>query len=253
MEKEKNMIGVFLFGGEYLKGKKWNGNYKGYKLKNGKGIIREYCINELIFKGEYLNGEKNGKGEEYDEQGELIFEGEYLNGKRNGKGKEYSNVFGNDLIFEGEYLYGYRRKGKEYIQGILMYEGEYILGKKWEGKGYDKDGKISYEIKNGNGTIKEYVGFYGKLILLYESEYLNGEVSGKGKQYKENGKLIFEGEFLNSRRNGKGREYDYDGNIIFEGEYLNDERWNGKGKKYDYSKGLDIEIEYVNGKEIEKV
>ena len=32
-----------------------------------------------------------GKGKEYDEyDGELIFEGEYLNGKRNGKGKEYN-------------------------------------------------------------------------------------------------------------------------------------------------------------------
>ena len=28
------------------------------------------------FEGEYLNGEKNGKGKEYD-KGKLIFEGEY--------------------------------------------------------------------------------------------------------------------------------------------------------------------------------
>ena len=34
----------------------------------------------LIFEGEYLNGEKNGKGKEYDELGTLIFEGEYQNG-----------------------------------------------------------------------------------------------------------------------------------------------------------------------------
>ena len=39
-----------------------------------------------------MNGERNGKGKEYDYK--IIFEGEYLNGKRNGKGKEY-NGFGN--------------------------------------------------------------------------------------------------------------------------------------------------------------
>ena len=41
----------------------------------------------IIFEGEYLNGERNGKGKEYDAIGKLDFEGEYLNGKRNGKGK----------------------------------------------------------------------------------------------------------------------------------------------------------------------
>ena len=56
----------------------------------------------LEFEGEYLNGERDGIGKEYDNSnGKLVFEGEYLNGERNGKGKEY-NYDGN-LIFEGEY------------------------------------------------------------------------------------------------------------------------------------------------------
>ena len=42
-----------------------------------------------MFEGEYLNGERNGKGKEYNIFGKLEFEGEYLNGERNGKGKEY--------------------------------------------------------------------------------------------------------------------------------------------------------------------
>ena len=40
---------------------------------------------KLEFEGEYLNGERNGKGKEY-YNGKLEFEGKYLNGKRNGKG-----------------------------------------------------------------------------------------------------------------------------------------------------------------------
>ena len=36
----------------------------------------------------------------YDFSGELIFEGEYLNGEKKGEGKEY---IAGKLIFEGEY------------------------------------------------------------------------------------------------------------------------------------------------------
>ena len=100
-----------------------------------------------MFEGEYLNGERNGKGKEYNYDGKLYFEGEYLNGKRwNGKfinengniiyelnnthenAKEYDD---GKLIFEGEYLYGNRNgKGKEYFDGKLRFEGEYLNGKK---------------------------------------------------------------------------------------------------------------------------
>ena len=33
-----------------------------------------------MFVGEYLNGERNGKGKEYYNNGKLLFKGEYLNG-----------------------------------------------------------------------------------------------------------------------------------------------------------------------------
>ena len=44
----------------------------------------------LEFEGEYFYGTKwNGKGKEYNDNGQLKFKGEFLNGKINGKGKEY--------------------------------------------------------------------------------------------------------------------------------------------------------------------
>ena len=39
----------------------------------------------------------------------LKFKGEYINGKKNGKGLFYSE---NGFIFEGEYLYDFKIKGK---------------------------------------------------------------------------------------------------------------------------------------------
>jgi hypothetical protein len=62
-----------------------------YKYFKGKYIIyeseeygKEYYgyDDKLIFEGEYYNGERNGIGKEYDNNGEIIYEGEYLNGKR---------------------------------------------------------------------------------------------------------------------------------------------------------------------------
>ena len=37
-----------------------------YKIKNGSGYIKEYDSEGVLkFEGEYLNGERNGKGKEY--------------------------------------------------------------------------------------------------------------------------------------------------------------------------------------------
>ena len=56
--------------------------------KNGNCKLYDLETNNLIFKGEYLNGERNGKGKEYNDHGELEFVGEFLNGKR-WNAKEY--------------------------------------------------------------------------------------------------------------------------------------------------------------------
>ena len=49
----------------------------------------------------------NGYKKEYNDKGELVFEGEYFNGEKNGHGKEYLN---GKVIYEGEYLIGERKK-----------------------------------------------------------------------------------------------------------------------------------------------
>ena len=90
----------------------------------------------VLYKGETIKGTniKNGKGIEYKiNKDNIIFIGEYLNGERwNGKGKEY------------------------YYNGKLEFEGEYLNGKRWNGKGFNINGKLEFEIKNGNGKVKEY-------------------------------------------------------------------------------------------------
>jgi len=306
--KEYDHNGKLQFEGEYLNGKR-NGKGKEYHYifydfvtssgknndsyeemffngeKNEEREKENYYLYDVvkIFEGEYLNGKRNGKGKEYSdkyrEYGKLIFEGEYLNDKRNGKGKEYEYNYREEcykIIYEGEYLNGERNgKGKEYDSTydkkyLLKFEGEYLNGKIWDGKGYNKEGNLEFEIKNGKGFIKEYINWN----KIFEGEYLNGIRNGKGKEFYHNDDLKFEGEYLNGKiwngkgynnkdgelefeiKNGKGyiKEYDEYGKLEFEGEYLNGER-NGKGKEFvDYegsrkkNRLVRFKGEYLNGK-----
>ena len=279
--------GLIKFEGEYLKGKKWTGKgytYYGIKLfeiKNGNGYIREYNSDgSLLFKGHYLNGERNGKGKEYS-HGKLLFEGNYLNGVRNGKGKEFSDNF------------------------RIKFEGEYLNGERWNGKVYDSNGKKDYELKDGekkenqfnfinsidddiflindvytlffknfphcfelynkNSFDSDKIYFYPEGIslhsifitdykrgkeykngkLVYKGEYVNGKKDGKGKEYYED-ELIFEGEYIKGERNGKGKQYFFD-ELIFEGEYMDGVR-NGFGKEYYINNKIKFEGEYQDGK-----
>ena len=263
--------GRLKFEGEYKNGKRWNGilyepGGKQYKLKEGKGFIKD-CDQEdgSIFEGEYVNGEKNGKGKEYYQYynfNEIIFEGEYLNGKRwNGKKNKNEpnnrNYFdlkeGKGVILEckfflflNQYLNGKKNGiGKTYSMNNLIFEGEYLNGKK-NGKGieYDLDGTIIFEgeyLYDFERKGKKYIN--GK--LEYEGEYLyNKKWSGKG--YDENGNVIY--ELING--NGKIKEYSRTENELeYEGEYLNGKR-NGKGKEYKKGKII-FEGEYLNGKRVE--
>ena len=92
------------FGLNLIDFKRFSGRYK----EEEDGKTKEYnCYNDqILFKGEYSNGKRNGKGKEYNEDGKLIFEGEYLDGKKwKGKYYEYDDDT-NNLIFEYEYLNG---------------------------------------------------------------------------------------------------------------------------------------------------
>ena len=190
---------------------------------------------------------KNGKGKEYDSEGNLIFEGEYLNDKKEGKGKEYDSI--GNLIFEGEYLYDHKKSGKEFHNGNLIYEGEYLFNKKLNGKIYDIKGN-TYEIINGNGKVKEYDRQYPELIT-FDGEFINCKKKGICKEYYTtfDGKhhLIFEGEFYDEQKNGKGKEYNEKGELLFEGEYKNGLRWKGKMQYYN-SKGEIVFVgDYIDG------
>ena len=180
---------------------------------------------------------------------ELIWRGNYnkLNEKE-GKGKEYN--LEENLIFEGEYIKGEKKSGIEYyIKEIKKYEGEYQYNKKWNGFLYDILGKNSYEIKSGNGKIKE---FHENSNLCYEGEINDGIKNGFGKMFDEYGRLIYEGNFFNDMKNGEGKEYNQNGNLIFEGEFIDGKKGDGNIYKYNNQNELIYEKKFINGKYITK-
>ena len=200
---EKKKLKIVIYNKEYKKS--LDIDISNYKISSGKikikginGYGKEIKLEsmETIFKGQYLNGKRNGKGKEKIVNS-ITYKGEYLNGKKNGKGKEYFND-SKKIIFEGEYLNGKRWKEKlkeyyktdilkltgEYINGEingnvkeyynnykLKFDGEYSNGKKWNGIFYDRYYYNKYEIKNGNGQINEY---NEGGVLIFEGEYING-------------------------------------------------------------------------------
>ena len=249
------------FDGEYFEGKRWNGKgYDGdgnviYELKDGKGYVIDYFYGTWMkLEGEYLYGERNGKGKEY-RANNLIFEGEYKNGKRHGYGKEYNDD--KFLIFEGEYLYDQKIRGKAYLKGNLEYSGDYLFNRKFNGIGYDKYGNIIYQLKDGNGKVKEY---YRNGNLIFEGEYLNGNKNGYGKEYNSDGKLIYKGKYINGFKL-KENKINNDQNLImqkkiiyymknalnFIGEFINGIK-NKKEKEFKEDKKLESDGEYYQKK-----
>ena len=240
--KEYDYFNKVIFEGEYFNDKRWNGNFINRISKRISVRDLDFLFDNNNNKNEKIEIYKiiNGKGKIkiYDED-RLIFEGEYLNGEINGKGKDY-------------FHYGYydRDDGRMIYYGkIIIFEGEYLDGKRWNGKGYDKDGNIACEIKNGKGKIKSYSNDGD---LLSECEILNGEKNGKCKEYRYQyryQKLGLAHEWI--YYNGilwNGKEYDDDNHLIYEGEYLNHKKWKGKFKEYSHLNFLMSEGEYINGK-----
>ena len=133
--------------------------------RNGK--VKEYKLNTniLIFSGKYINGHKNGYGEEFHNNGIIKFHGEYLNGKKY-KGKEYDKFAHKIKV--------YKKDGKVeeyYNNGNIQFKGEYLNGKRWNGKGFHNN-HLDYELKNGNGKVKEYSDDGG---CFFDGYYKNGE------------------------------------------------------------------------------
>ena len=205
-----------------------------------------------IYKGEWKNGKRNGKGESIWPDGSY-FIGFWKNDKAHGKGRLYypdGDIFDGDWIEgkicgEGVYL-GFGINGSKYDGEWLndkqhgfgveiwhdgsSYEGFYQLGKKhgagkflWTNRNQYK-GNFEENNIHGNGIYEWADG------RNYSGEWQKNKMHGKG-QYKWPDGRIYIGNFVDNKKQGQGKLLWTNG-TYFEGVWENDKQ-NGYGCYYD--------------------
>ena len=171
-----------------------------------------------IYRGFFINGILNGKGEKFIFQDKIFYKGNFLNSKFEGEGEEKNNEY----YFKGNYINNEKKNGKmEFLLLSDIYEGEF-KNNLFEGKGH-------YIYKNGN----EYIG-----------NFKEGKFNGEGK-FKWSENEFYEGNFINGIREGKGKIH-YKNGRSFIGNFSKG-RPNGYGV-FDNGFGFKKNVEFIDGK-----
>ena len=188
-----------------------------------KGILYDPDGN-ITYKGDIIDkNPKEGKNiKTYEISGDLIYEGDFLNGNYHGQGTLYET---------GKY----EKKGIFSVYKRKKYIGQFINGK-YEGIGklyidhiYGKylfyQGKFNNNIFNEEGTL-----YYRNGQKYYEGTFKNGEICGKGIRYYKNGSKKFEGIFENND-SFEGRYFNPKNKEIYKGKILNEMPYESKSMK----------------------
>ncbi len=182
----------------------------------------------------------------YDKNGNII--GKYINGKKEGKWIEYNNdgSIHSILHYEDDKLDG--ECIEYYPNGNISTKCMYVDNKKF--------GKYIKYYENGNIKIEQNYFFNvlnGKSIIYYPNGnimiieyYKNNHLNGKYIYYYPNGNISEITYYKDNNKNGEYKEYYLNGNIKIKQNYKNDNK-DGKYIEY-YENGVKkIECNYKNG------
>jgi hypothetical protein len=221
--------GLCEYGRYYFQnGTYFEGNLEN-NLPNLSGELK--IFDEIIYSGEWIDGEFNGKGLLYlSKNNEFKYEGNFENNLFSGFGKlSYDNPKEYSYFYEGNF-----KKSK--FEG----KGNFILIKNENNNDNDYDNDNDNYQKNNNILSKEeYKGLWknglpngnGKYIWkngnIYEGNYEDGKKKGFGKLTFNSGISFFEGMWSNGKPNGKG-------NLLLEKDFKISGVWRqGKIQKID--------------------
>jgi hypothetical protein len=163
-----------------------------------------YSDGSLLYEGQLMNGEMNGKGKFYRQDGALWYDAEFRGGEATGWG----------TIYYSGLLMGHDRTGDVTIGQIKggIPDG-YIVD-------INDNGDLQYEGEESHGVLNGKGKWYTSGRLVYDGEFKNGDYEGYGKYFNKDGTLDYEGYFVKSKPNGHGKEYRKDGTVYQEGEYV---------------------------------
>ena len=203
------------------------------------GII--YNLNGDYYKGDFVNGQKEGNGVMIYKNG-TKYEGTFKNNKHEG--------FGKLIQLDGETFTGEWKDGKingngirchcngdkyigNYVNNIRNGHGNYTFsnGDSYEGNWVNgkATGKGVFRFKNGDmyeGEFKENIimgagNFKTKNGNVYLGTFKNGLINGKGVLIFHNGEK-YVGFFQNGKKSGIGKMYDKNGKVYKTGFWKND-------------------------------
>ena len=161
-----------------------------YEEKNVTGLGEKFTMKKrALYKGELLDGDKSGKGEEDSNEG--YFVGNFYHDKKNGKGKMIYKLTGD--AYEGDYK-----------NDLFDGKGHYI----WKASGQQYDGDYKNWLMHGKGLFEYSEGEY------YRGDFVNGKKEGEGELHMGNGRSYI-GPFTIGRPDRIGI---FDNGINFKGE-----------------------------------
>jgi len=246
----------------YLEGIYTGSTYNG--IPSGKGWLR--YDKEDKYKGEWLNGKREGYGIQY-KRGGYTYKGRWQCNKHHGHGElstvdfTYTGLFrrgkyhGNGYLFmstthyyNGNWSRGLKHAFGIYVTALGKYEGEFSYNLK-HGTGIFTDtanntynGQWRSGVRHGKGmhrTLDEtYTGAWandykhghGRLISIYTGVYVGcwkrGKRHNQGKQIHLNGS-VYNGGWSHGFKTGHGT-MDFDNGSTYVGFWLKDE-FNGRG------------------------
>ena len=184
------------------------GNWENGNLKNG----RIYLPNGNIYEGQIKDSNMNGKGILKTFNNKILYEGDFVNGEKNGKGKI---IFEDGTIYEGNIEYGmFKGNGKMIWKNGYEYEGEFngpVLSGKGKLTGPEGDiyeGDFENNLFHGKGKYK-----FNKSGNEYEGDFQYGIKKGKGKFTCVN-QYIYDGNWDNDLPCGAGELTNWEKNGI---------------------------------------
>ncbi|KRX01213.1 hypothetical protein PPERSA_05613 [Pseudocohnilembus persalinus] len=177
---------------------KLNKSFQLKKMIQNDGLQRtatQITDSKKSYKGQILNGKKDGKGIEIDQIQKTQYVGYWQQNKYHGEGTLYYQ--NTNCYFKGYWEYNEKKNGQEIFPNGDQYEGEY------------KNNKF-----HGFGILhNKYLGY------RYEGNFQNGKRDGYGKEFHRD-LSVYEGNFKNNQKNGKGKHI-YRNNSYYEGDFCN--------------------------------
>ena len=173
------------------------------------------------YSGTLQDGQLQGRGTEYDEDGLLRYEGNFTDGLYDGTGSLYEAGV---LVYQGAFSAGAANgMGTAYSEGHVCYEGDFVNGQ------YD-----------GEGTA-----YYPDGVAAYKGAFSAGVYEGLGTAYYPDGTRAYAGSFAGGLYEGEGTEYSEDGSVRYKGTFAQG-RYDGAGTRY-LDNGDQIQAEFAAG------